>query len=102
MFLYIKPSILAGTFGDQFFEILLWLALLNCSTVSYFVVSQNMYMKGLRIAGLIHNIAQKNFNDPNIVQAVTLLSLQIQQQPITAISVLGLITYDRTNLNGVS
>lgn len=102
MFFYIKPSILDGTFEKQFFEILLWLVLLNVSTIAFFVVSQNMYMKGLKIAGLIHNIAQNNINDPNIVQAVTLLSLQIQQQPITTISILGLFNYDRTNLNGVS
>jgi hypothetical protein len=101
MFFYIKPSILEETFENQFFEILLWLALLNTATISYFVASQNMYMKGLKIAGLIHNIAQRSFNDPNIVQAVTLFSLQIQQQPITTISILGLFHYDRTNLNGV-
>lgn len=102
MFFYMKPSILGGTFKNQFIEILVWLALFNVSTISYFVVSQNMYLKGLKIAGSIHQIAQNNINDGNIVQAVILMSLQIEQQPITTISILGIFNYDRTNLNAVS
>lgn len=102
MFFYIKTTILEETFEDEFLEIVLWLVLLNVFIIFYFIVSQKINTLGLRISGLIHNVAHNNVNDPAIVKAVQLFSLQIMQQPMTTISVLGLFYFDRTNLNGVS
>ena len=101
-YFFIDESILAGNFKNHLFEICLWLLLINVPTVCSFIVSHKLQMKGLRIAGLIHKISLSNMNDRDVTQAVTMLSLQIKQQPITAISILGLIAYDKTNLNGVS
>lgn len=98
----IGGSTLAGDLVDNLFEIILWLILINVSTVYYFIVSHNLHMRSLRIAGLIHKITQMNVNDKSVTKAVTLLSLQIQQQPIQFISILGLVAFDKTNMNGVS
>lgn len=101
-YFFIDESILAGNFQNHLFEICLWLLLINVPTICFFIVSHNLQMKGLRIAGLIHKISLSNINDRDVTQAVTMLSLQIKQQPITAISILGLIAYDKNSLNGVS
>lgn len=98
----VKSSILLGNFENSYLRILSFLLLINAPMASYFFVSQKLFKKGLRIAGLIHKIAQNNINDPLMVQAVTLMSLQLQQQSITEISILGLVSYDRTTLNWVS
>ena len=99
---FIEESITSGNFQSHLFDISLWLLLINVPTVCFFIVSYNLQMKGLRIAGLIHKMSLSNINDRDVTQAVTMLSLQVMQQPITAISILGLIAYDKTNLNGVS
>lgn len=100
-FFYMKIAILENTFMVHLFDIILYFALLNVFTVSFFYVSHKIHSKGLKISGFIHEIAHNGINDAKLVEAVHLFSIQIQQQPITHINIFGIFFYDRSNINGV-
>lgn len=102
MFYYVKISILEEKFYDNLLEIILYFILLNIVTVCFFIVSTRIHTKGLKISGLIHQIAQNAINDSQLVEVVKLFSAQIFQQPMNYINVLGIIYYDNSNINGVS
>lgn len=102
MFYYVKISIIEEMFYDNLLEIILYFILLNVSTISFFIVSSKIYTKGLKISGLIHQIAQNAINDSQLVETVKLFSAQIFQQPMNYINIHGIIYYDKSNINRVS
>jgi hypothetical protein len=102
MFYYVKVSILEESLYDNLLDIILYFILLNIFTVCFFIVSTKIHTKGLKISGLIHQIAQNAINDSQLVEVVKLFSAQIFQQPMNYINVLGIIYYDNSNINGVS
>lgn len=102
LFFFMKQAILNGQFMERLFDNALWLALLNVFTITFFIASHKIYSKGLKISGLIHQIAHNGIKDNQLVQAVKLFSMQIQQQPMTHINIFGIFYYDRSNINGVN
>jgi hypothetical protein len=96
-----KISILEETFLENLFEHILFFILLNVFTIAFFIASHRIYSKGLKIQGLIHEIAHNGIHDQSLVQAIQLFSMQINQQPMTHISIFGIFYYDRSNINGV-
>lgn len=100
-FFYMKQAILEEKFMENLFDNALWLSLLNVFTFAFFIASHKIYSKGLKISGLIHEIAHCAIKDNQLVEAVKLFSLQIQQQPMTHINIFGIFYYDRSNINGV-
>lgn len=99
---HVLDDIFANKLIENLPENLSWIVLLNFGSICCFVVSQRLFNKGLRIAGLIHNIAHNSADDHKIVQSVTMFSLQIVQQPITHITTFGIFYFDRANMSGVS
>ncbi|KAL7035367.1 hypothetical protein ACKWTF_008342 [Chironomus riparius] len=102
MFYYVKISILNEELYENLLAIILYFILLNIFTISFFIVSTKIRTKGLKISGLIHQIAQNSINDSQLVEVVKLFSAQISQQPMNYINILGIIYYDNSNINGVS
>lgn len=100
-FFYMKQAILEEKFMENLFDNALWLSLLNVFTFAFFIASHKIYSKGLKISGLIHEIAHSAIKDNQLVEAVKLFCLQIQQQPMTHINIFGIFYYDRSNINGV-
>jgi hypothetical protein len=100
-FFYMKIAILENTFLEHLHEIVLYFTLLNVHTVSFFYASHKIHSKGLKIAGLIHEIAHNGIGEARLVEAVQLFSMQIAQQPMTHINIFGIFYYDRSNINGV-
>lgn len=102
LFFFMKKAILEEKFS--LIDNVLWFLLLNVFTIAFFIVSHKIVCKGLKISGLIHQIAHTAIsnNDTQLVEAVKLFSLQIMQQPIVHVNIFGIFYYDRSNINGVS
>lgn len=100
-FFFMKRAILENNFEENLFDNVLWLSLLNVFTIAFFIVSHKIYSKGLKISGLIHQIAHNSIRENQLVEAVKLFSLQIQQQPMTHINIYGIFYYDRSNINAI-
>lgn len=99
---FMKEVILKNQLVEGIFDNIIWFALLNVFTIALFAASHKIYSKGLKIAGLIHQIAHCAIEDNQVVLAVKLFSMQIQQQPMTHINIFEVFYYDRSNINGVS
>lgn len=61
-----------------------------------------MQLQGLKIAGIIHNIAHNSIKDFTIVQTIKLFSLQTSQQIMQYIHIYGMLRFEGTNVSGVS
>lgn len=59
-------------------------------------------LQGLKIAGIIHDIAHKSIKDYVLVQAIKLFSMQTSQQVMQYIHIYGMLRFDRTSIYGVS
>jgi predicted neutral ceramidase superfamily lipid hydrolase len=100
-FFFLKQAILEEKFAEKLFDNVLWLSVLNVFSIAFFIASHKIYSKGLKISGLIHEIAHNAIKDNQLVEAVKLFSIQISQQPMTHINIFGIFYYDRSNINGV-
>lgn len=100
-FIYIKIAILEQKFFENLLEIIIYCTVLNIFTVFYFVTSHKIHSRGLKISGLIHQIAQNAVNDTPLVESIKLFSAQLLQQPMNHINIFGIFYFDRSNINGV-
>jgi hypothetical protein len=93
---------LDNTLMQHLFDIVLYFTLLNVFSLMIFYTSHEIHSKGLKIAGLIHEIAHNGIREAKLVEAVQLFSMQISQQQITHINIFQVYYYDRSNVNAVS
>lgn len=100
-FFFIKQAILDEKIIQDLLDSVMGLLLSNVFTIAFFIASHKICSKGLKISGLIHEIAHNAIKDNQLVEAVKLFSMQIQQQPMTHINIFGIFYYDRSNINAV-
>lgn len=61
-----------------------------------------LQLQGLKIAGIIHNVAHNSIKDFTIVQTIKLFSLQISQQVMQYINIYGMLRFEGSNVPRVS
>lgn len=99
IFVTVKIVLNRGSYKENPFDLLLWLLIMNVFVIAFFVLSRLIVRFGLKISGLIHNIARDD--DVRLTETVKMFSLQTMQQPMLPISILNIIDYDQTNMKAV-